>query len=410
MTRFAAHGDSFKDPRIFENPIEASIELADVTEQRLPGLKRRNSQLTWFAGIWTVVVIVLALLVGALALTMVLDESWDLYSILVLFSAAVLLVPSTGLGMALMILAFQEKMFLPYLEQASRAVVAMGGPPSHSDAMAGMPEGETSDSERDEMAEERRLPGGSIGGILGSAMWVGDLVPVAGRLTAIGRYVLAVILAGLTYLVAIAVIGLVTGLVFTYQLVAEIIVFAVFVSPAVLLFQALTRDLEFYQYYSRRHGALAEVSALGIPPVPEGKDHQERYGRFLRSLPYVDAMLRSPQGGVEKEPGRKGYHFSRLYHGMLGEEHVGILVKVFDKMPDREDLDLLLEEARTFGQKRGFVISRAVALVAADVDDVDDRLYDHIVELGRRTRPGDCALQLVMEVEGTYSMVPYVSV
>jgi len=317
---------------------------------------------------------------------------------------AVILLPAVGLGIALVVMAFQERMFLPYLEQTSKAVVALETLGRH-----GPDKGVEEGPPKDDLGDARTLPGGSLGGILGSAMWVGDLVPVAGRLLSVARTVFSTIIAGLVYLVALAVIGVLSGIYIIPQLVAEIIVFAIFVGPAVLLYQTLSRDMEFYHYYSRRHAALAEMASVGIPPVPEGKDHLERYMRFLKGLPAVKALLSSPEGGVEKEPGRKGYAFSRLVHGTVGKEQKGIVVKVYDKVPDREELGLLMEEARAFGQRRGMSIRLAVALVAADVDDLSDRVYEHVIEEGRRTRVGDVALQLVMEVEGTYSMVPYVA-
>lgn len=407
MTKDAGHIESYRDPSIFENPIEASIELADLAEQKVPSLKSRNDHLAQFSVIWTTVMMVLAVVTGYNLFTMfVLQSLPDIWISLLMVALAAVLLPTVGLGIALIVMAFQERMFLPYLDQTSKAVVALETL-GRSGRSAG--KGLEEEPPEDEVKDARRLPGGSLGGILGSAMWVGDLVPVAGRLLSVARTVISLMIAGLIYLVALAVIGVLGGVQIIPQLVADIVVFAIFVGPAVLLYLTLSRDMEFYQYYSRRHAALAEVASVGIPPVPEGKAHLERYMRFLKGLPAVKALLTSPDGSVEKEPGRKGYAFSRLAQGTAGKEHKGILVKVYDKVPDREELDLLLDEARAFGHRREMNIRLVVALVAADVDDLDDRVYEHIVELGRRTRAADVALQLVMEVEGTYSMVPYVA-
>ena len=407
MSKDAGHLDSYKDPSIFENPIEASIELADLAEQRVPSLKKRNNHLTQFSVIWTSVMMILAVVTGYILFTMfILGSLPNIWMNLLIVAFAVILLPTIGLGIALVVMAFQERMFLPYLDQTSKAVVALETLGQHThQADKGIDE----DLAKDGLGETRSLPGGSLGGILGSAMWVGDLVPVAGRLISVARTVLSMIIVGLVYLVALAVIGVLSGIYIIPQLVAEIIVFGIFVGPAMMMYQSLSRDMEFYQYYSRRHAALAEVASVGIPPVPEGKDHLERYMNFIKGLPAVKDLLSSSEGGIEKEPGRKGFTFSRLVHGMTREEHKGIVIKVYDKVPDREELRLLVEEARAFGGRRGISIRLAVALIAANVEDLDDKVYDHVVEAGRRTRSADVALQLVMEVEGTYSMVPYVA-
>jgi hypothetical protein len=407
MSKDAGHLESYRDPSIFENPIEASIELSDLAEQRVPSLKKRNTHLTQFSVIWSCVMMALTVATGYILFTMFLQGTLsNIWMNLLILAFAVILLPTVGLGIALVVMAFQERMFLPYLDQTSKAVVALetlGHHGHHPD------KGIDEEPPKDDFGDAKRLPGGSLGGILGSAMWVGDLVPVAGRLISVARTVISMMIAGLVYLVALAVIGLLSGIYLMPQLIAEIIVFGVFVGPALLMNQSLSKDMEFYQYYSRRHAALAEVAAVGISPVPEGKDHLARYMEFVKGLPAVKELLSSPQSGVEKDPGRKGYTFSRLVHGTVRDGHKGIVIKVFDKVPDREELGLLVQEAHAFGERRQMSIRLAVALVAAEVDDLDDKVYDYVVETGRRTRSADVALQLVMEVEGTYSMVPYVA-
>jgi hypothetical protein len=407
MTKDAGHLSSYRDPSIFENPIEASIELSDLAEQKVPSLKRRNNNLTQFSVIWTCVMMALSVATGYLLFSMFVQGTLsNIWMNLLILAFAVILLPTVGLGIALVVMAFQERMFLPYLDQTSKAVVALetlGHHGHHPD------KGVDEESVKEDFGDVKTLPGGSLGGILGSAMWVGDLVPVAGRLISVARTVISMMIAGLMYLVALAIIGVLSGIYIIPQLVAEIIVFGIFVGPAMLMYQSLSRDMEFYQYYSRRHAALAEVASVGIPPVPEGKDHLERYMEFIKGLPAVKDLLSSPEGGVEKEPGRKGYTFSRLVHGTVRDGHKGIVVKVFDKIPDREELGLFVQEAHAFGERRQISIRLAVALVAANVDDLDDKVYDYVVETGRRTKSTDVAMQLVMEVEGTYSMVPYVA-
>jgi hypothetical protein len=130
-------------------------------------------------------------------------------------------------------------------------------------------------------------------------------------------------------------------------------------------------------------------------------------------MPGVAAMITASDGGVRKNVGRKDFRFERLYHGPSpsGPGYDAILVKSLPKIPTRDDIDELLAEARELSEGEGIDICRVVALVAADMgdSDIDDELYEHIIEAGRKARPRDCVLQLVMEVEGTYSLVPYVA-
>jgi hypothetical protein len=391
----------YGDPRIFENPIEAGIELADMTRKRLPGLKRRSRVLSFFAISWIFAMILLIVNSGWFLLMWFLSSDplsfWVTVTGLALF---VLLLPSIGLGITLLILAVQERRFLPYLEQASMAMTALGEKP-------GIDVGAQKD---DVEGDDDKGPfESSLAGILGSAMWAGKMVPTAGRMTTVGRAILGVILLGLGYIVVGTVLGLITGEYVLFHVILQIVVFAVFIAPAVVLFQWLSRDHDFYWYYSQRHQALEEVSSIGMPPVPDGKNHLKRFDKVLRANPILKELLGSKGGGIDKNVGRKGYRFSRYYHGTLFDRSTGILVKAMDRTPTTDDLDHLLEEADIFASKRGVHVSRVVALVTEDVEDISDEVYDHLIAQGRKTRPGECALQLVMEVDGLYSFVPYVA-
>jgi len=391
----------YGDPRIFENPIEASIELADLTRKRLSGLKRRSRILSFFALSWTFAMIALIVNSGLFLLTWYLSSDplsfWVTVTGLALF---VFLLPSIGLGITLLILAVQERRFLPYLEQASMAMTALGEKPGIN---VGTGKGLVKEDDGKGPFDS------SLAGILGSAMWIGKMVPTAGRMTTVGRAILGVILLGLGYLVFGTILGLITGEYVLLHVILQIIVFAVFIAPAVILFQWLSRDHDLYWYYSQRHQALEEVSSMGMPPVPKGKTHLKRFDKVLKANPILEELLASKGGGIEKDVGRKGYRFSKYYHGTLFNRSTGILVKVMERTPTSDELDHLREEAEIFAEREGDHISRVVALVTEDVEDINDEVYDHLIAQGRRTRPGECALQLVMEAEGLYSFVPYVA-
>jgi len=376
------------DPRILENPVEAGLELASLAAGRLPGMKLRNARLISLGALWSATVI----LVAGLALWSLwdtLETGGRLLSTagLAYISMTMLFMPSAGFGLALVFLAAKERQFLPFLEKASEAMNALEGRPPTGKAAPGGGAGD----------------GGPLAAILGSAISVGGLVPTAERMKTVARGVLVLIIVGLVFLPALAAAGLVLGT-FPVALVSlELVVFVVVAFPALSLMGGVTADLNFYKYYSRRHRAIAAAAAFGTAPVPEGPDPLSRFDRHLRSLPGAGRMLDGPDARTEDLPGDG--MAARLYSGRGN----GILVRVFGRVPDGAALDAFRTEAASLAQKRGMALSRAVALVAPGGPDIDDRTYDHIIGLGERTRPGECALQLVMEVDGTYSLVPFVA-
>jgi len=377
------------DPRILESPLEASLELADQTGRRLPELSRRSRLLLVLGAAWSIAVMALAILTGLYLADLYVEGSLSLTTeSLVLISLTLLFIPTIGLGLTMLMLAFKERQFLPFLEKTSGALAALEGKPA---------------AEPDKgQARESEGAGGPLAGILGEAIAIGKLVPTVERMAGVARAVLAVLLFGLGYLLVLVILGTVVGGLAVELLALQLAVFAFFVGPSILLFQGLSRDVAFYRYYSRRHRALSETAALGPPAVPAGRDHLERFDRYLRSGPH-------PPGKAEEGPGGPDPPFTRLYHGAGAGAGGAVVVKVFPAVPDREALDHLLAGAKDLGRAGRPAVSRAVALVAAEAVDLDDSLYEHIIELGRATPPGGCALQLAMEVDGTYSLVPYIA-
>ena len=376
------------DPKILESPVEAALELASLTGSRLPALKLRNRQLLFVGVCWSLAILVMAAFTGMFLWDLI-ESGEALQSLVVLayVSLTLLFIPSVAFGLTLILLAVKERQFLPFLEKASGAMSALEGSPPEAQGTPGR--GPSRD-------------GSPLSGILGSAISIGSLVPTAERMATVARGVLAMLLIGLVFLPALVGAGIFLGT-FSVRLIAvELAVLAFFAVPSVALFRALGRDLHFYRYYSRRQRAMTEAAAVGPSPVPEGADPMARFDQYIRSVPLVNALLAAPGGKVEEGP--DGAPATRLY---LGPGN-GILVRLFDRMPGIEELDLHLAGSSALAKKRGIALSRAVALVAPGGRDLDDALYDHVIGLGERTRPGDCALQLVMEVDGTYSMVPFV--
>lgn len=378
------------DPRILESPVEAAFELAALTGRRLPALKLRSARLLSLGVLWSSSVVLMAGL-ALLYLWDIVESGEAALSLagLANISLTLIFVPSAGFGLALILLAAKERQFLPFLEKASGAMSALEGrPPSRPGPGGGAAGGSPG--------------GGPLAGILGSAISVGSLVPTVERMAIVGRGALTLLILGLVSLPVLAALGLFLGTFPVTIIALELVVLVVLAYPAASIFRDLTDDLRFYRYYSLRHRAITEAAATGPAPVPEGADPMARFDRYLRSLATVKAMLAAPDGMVEDGP--EGAKATRYYSG----NGTGMLVRLFDRMPDIAMLDGLLSESLAISRKRGMALSRAVALVAPGGADLDDSLYDHVVGLGERTRPGGCALQLVMEVDGTYSMVPFV--
>jgi hypothetical protein len=376
------------DPRIMESPVEAGLELASLTGGRLPGMKLRNARLLSLGVLWSASVILVAVL-AVLSLWDTMESGEQLLSVagLAYIALTLLFMPSVGFGFALIILAAKERQFLPFLEKASGAMTALEGRPPARQATAG----------------GTSMDGGPLAGILGSAISVGSLVPTAERMAMVARGVLVLLILGLVFLPVLAAAGLIIGT-FSVTLVAlELVVMVVLAYPAASVFGDLSDDLRFYRYYSRRQRAITEIAAIGPAPVPEGPDPLIRFDRHLRAHPAIKSMLEGPGGNVEESP--DGLAAARLYSGRGS----GVLVRLLGRVPDTAALDAFRSEAISLAQKRAIGSFRAVALVGSGAPDVDDATYDHLVALGEQTPPGGCALQLVMEVEGTYSMVPFVA-
>jgi len=416
--------DLYEDPRVLENPIEAGIELADLTEKWLPGLKRRSLHLSMLGLAWTIAMAALATVSGMVLWAIVrASGSYSLSDLAIAMVTPIIIVPCLALGVILLLLAIQESRFLPHLDQSSKAMSALGGRPGkmperQKGTMGAKPDGKGKGKGDAEAAaagkgEEKRRQGPALAGILGTSMQVGDLVPMVGRMTIVARAGLAMIIVGLAYFVGTAILLVMLGSFLLLQVILELAMFALFVGPVVLLYKDLTKDQQFYNYYTQRHRAVGEATAIGTPPVPEGPDHLARFDTFVKSMPGVAAMVGAPDGGVRKNVGRKDFRFERLYHGPSprGPGYDAILVRSVPKIPTRDELDEMLAEAKALSGDEGIDIGRVVALVAADMgdSDIDDDVYEHIIEAGRKARRGECVVQLVMEVEGTYSLVPYVA-
>ena len=106
------------DTRILESPVEASLELADLSARRLPALKLSSARLLSLGALLSSA----AALMAALTIIQLVDAMQAgarLLSVagLAYVSLCVLFLPSIGLGVALVVLAAKERQFLPFLEK-----------------------------------------------------------------------------------------------------------------------------------------------------------------------------------------------------------------------------------------------------------------------------------------------------
>ena len=420
-----------QDPGILESPVGASLELAALTGRALPGLKGRSYRLLLLGTAWSAAVILLISLTALNILAYLEDGLRFSLQMMIYSSLSVLFVPSLGLGLALLMMAFKERQFLPFLEKASGALVALeeGRPekePALKDAGPSLKGKGPASREGGPVLDIASGPGpapeASLSGILGSAMWLGSMVPTAEKMVVMARAVLFLIILELGYLIVLVAAGLWLGTISLFLPMLQLVVMAAFAAPSLMLLSDLSRDLGFYRYYSRRQRAIAEAAAVGSPRVPKGKDILERLDLYLKGIPAVGELLASPGGGAEDGKGEGPWAPAegaaggpangpawRLYRGRRKGAPEALVVKVFGHLPDRKELDAYLSSARQYCKQNGLSLLRAVALVAADAEHLDDDVYDHVVELGTRTGSGEGALQLVMEVEGAYSMVPFIA-
>lgn len=176
----------------------------------------------------------------------------------------------------------------------------------------------------------------------------------------------------------------------------------VFLGVSVLL---LIETNRFVQYYTARVRALEVFEAQGPVPVPQGGTHLERLAVCMVATGMTDDLEEGP--GALK--GASGDHHS--FDLVLGDAGDRVLVRKYGNVPGIEDLRDLRAAAEDVARKDRALPIRIVALVGVDIDDLDveEIVYEFLMEhpimddLGERAR----SLQIVAEVEGHYSVLPF---
>jgi len=179
------------------------------------------------------------------------------------------------------------------------------------------------------------------------------------------------------------------------------------VSCVVLAFAVLLQveAQRFVTHFITRVSALEAFETQGPMPVPEGKDTLDRFANSVMVKGLVEDGERT-SGDLVGASGQK-YSFD-LVLGGPGER---VLVRTYEGVPGIDQARDLRTAAEDVAHKEDELPLRVVALVtkgAGDLD-VDEIVYDYLMEhpilddAGERAR----SLQIVFEVEGYYSVLPF---
>jgi hypothetical protein len=171
---------------------------------------------------------------------------------------------------------------------------------------------------------------------------------------------------------------------------------------AVLL---LVETQRFVDYFIARVAALETFESQGPMPVPEGASALERFAGCMLARHGVEGR----KGPAERIVGASGEEHS--FDMTMGGPKERVLVRTFDKVPGIQDVRDLRNAAEDVARRDGKLPLRVVALVKEEVDDldVDDVVYDYLMEHPILDERGEWArsLQIVAEVEGYYSVLPF---
>jgi len=186
------------------------------------------------------------------------------------------------------------------------------------------------------------------------------------------------------------------------ELTALHLVSMVFLGASVML---LIETNRFTQYFKARIRALEVFEAQGPVPVLPGETPLERFTVCMLAT----GMTEDRKGGPGTLKGTSGQDHS--FDLVLGDAGDRVLVRIFGSVPGIEELRDLRAAAEDVAKKDGALPLRIVALVGVEIDDLDveEIVYDFLMEhpimddLEERAR----SLQIVAEVEGHYSVLPF---
>lgn len=175
-----------------------------------------------------------------------------------------------------------------------------------------------------------------------------------------------------------------------------------FLAVTVLL---LVEAQRFVHWFIARVEALEAFEGQGPLPVPAGADAMER----LRASALIAGLVERPERVTGELRGTSGDLHS--FDLVLGDPGERVLVRAFETVPRIDQVRELRMAAEDVANREGELPLRVVALVTADLDDldVDEAVYDYLMEHPVLNGAEDRArsLQIVAEVEGYYSVLPF---
>jgi hypothetical protein len=161
----------------------------------------------------------------------------------------------------------------------------------------------------------------------------------------------------------------------------------------------------FINHFILRVSALETFESQGPVPVPQGGTALERFAGCVISRQGVDGEGRSA-GELEGASGN-----AHAFDLTMGGPEERVLVRAFEGVPTIHQVRDLRTAAEDVARRDGGLPLRVVALVEEEQDDldVDDVVYDYLMEHPILDERGEMArsLQIVAEVEGYYSVLPF---
>ena len=196
----------------------------------------------------------------------------------------------------------------------------------------------------------------------------------------------------------------------------------------IILIQNQRRLMKFIEYYSARHKAIKSVYEEHEVKIPEGADSIERLITYLlkKDAPLKAIVLqKNTHRNFVQKIKNENYNFDLVAYkkpGILyelfgyGEMGYTLIIKKFDNYP-------LLMETMNYEQavmelcrNKGLLPSRIIILVEKPNNNLDDNVYEYIINNPVRIKKGlifktefVCTMQIITEGnDNNYDFIPYV--
>jgi hypothetical protein len=173
----------------------------------------------------------------------------------------------------------------------------------------------------------------------------------------------------------------------------------------------LVEAQRFFRFFTHRHRALKALETASPEPVPSGTDALTRYLGHLVDIGEIPEW-EPGEGERPMKAELEGASGARHpFDAALGDEEEQLLVRVFPRPPDIDEVTDLRTSAEDVSTRTGFAPRHIIALVDGASGEVDltDEVYEFVME-NPIEDPATGSLrtvQIVIEVEGYYSLIPF---